>query len=198
MLRKILLIFLLIMSMSGCRQQVQLASQIRISDLQGFHYYNEHYKVDPYLKAAMDLQALGKENAIRQLLDWGHDEPDVYYDQIVILCRMLFITRGESHFPEPSLDTTKFIGGTSEIDWPLYPITMIDGVPFVVMGNYALNGQRLPAYSYVMNCFHFCDWNPYQYKSKTTEQKQAALKKLLASTKWKGELPVEYLKNQIE
>lgn len=195
-LKLLFLCILLLLIFNGCRVRTQETINVSVSDLPDYRYYGR-YRVDPYIEVAMKLQAMGKEKAIRKLLDWGQGDLD-YYRQVVLLCRMLFVPQGSSLFQRPSLGAPSFFGGTTEKDWPLEPIEIIDGVPFLIVNGYTIGGQSLPAREYVMYCYQLCDWNPYQYQMKTQAQKQEALKKLLTSAKWKAPIPREFFIEQVK
>jgi hypothetical protein len=93
------------------------------------------------------------------------------------------------------------IGQTTGEDWQLDPIEIIDGVPFLVTTGGLLIGMAEIPYHYLVYCTEECDWNKFVYKSKTAEEKQKALEKLLASPKWKEPLTKEekkFLSSQIE
>lgn len=184
----------LVLLLGGCGIKAPQDAAISLDDLYDLRYLN--YKVDPYIETARKLQALGKEKAIRKLLDLAEDEEQDR--KIFILCRMLFSQRGTSLFERPALGGASFFGGTNYADWLLEPIEIVDGIPFVVVKGYHSIGQALPARHYIMYCFQMCDWNVYQYQQKSFQQKREALKKLLASPKWKEPVPEDFFAKQIE
>src|SRR5438128_2274316 len=85
------------------------------------------YKVDPYIRAAADLQAISPTKACDTLLSIARE--DEQGRRVFILCRMLFAKRKGGVFPRPFLGGTRFMGGTDYADWPLEPIELVDGVP---------------------------------------------------------------------
>jgi hypothetical protein len=144
------------------------------------------FKVDPYTCAAATLQALGKDKASDILLQLAKNrEQD---NQVIVLCRMLYTPKAKGEFRRPLIGAAHFLGGTDYAAWPLEPIELVDGVPFLITRGYSLGGKAEPAESYVMFCIEHCDWNSVQFKSKTEKEKQKALDKLLASPKWKVQL----------
>src|SRR5690349_5463362 len=90
-----------------------------------------NYKAEAYIKAAMDLQAMGKEAAIKALGEAPEDQRSSV-NKGIVLCRMLFVPRGTSEFRRPRLGAPSTPGGTQMTDWPLEPIEIVDGVPFLV------------------------------------------------------------------
>ena len=117
-------------------------------------------------------------------------------DKIYVLCRMLFVARPGSRFDPPFLGGPAFLGkgGPTQVLtngfggfyfplWPLCPIEIVDGVPFLITDGYLRQGIINPGEvkSYVRYCIKNCDWSQIQFTPKTMEQKTAALEKLLAS-----------------
>lgn len=188
-------------SFCGCNRSGSVESKSTknaIEALTGVVRTNQEYKVDRYLRAAIELQALGKDLACDVLLTFTKQYGDskdltdgklaIQGREIVALCRMLFAKRPNSEFRRASIGGAVFLAGTDYEDWPLEPIDIVNGVPFSVVSGYSLAGQAEPAYNYISYCLENCDWNPYQFDLKSEAQKQEALSKLLASPKWKQEL----------
>jgi hypothetical protein len=139
------------------------------------------YKVDSYIRAAAALQSIGKERAIKKLRARG--EMSTF-----VLCRMLFTAKTGGDFRRPGIGDSYLIYGADPKDWPLQPIELVDGVPFLVTQGGGIAGfPELPG-QYLNYCVKECDWNKFEYKAKTPEEKTAALKKLLACEKVKGKL----------
>src|SRR5262245_30088734 len=51
-------------------------------------FSEQKYKIDPYIRAALALQALGKETACKKLESHGQDKENS--EKVIVLCRMLF------------------------------------------------------------------------------------------------------------
>jgi hypothetical protein len=101
---------------------------------------------------------------------------------------MLFTAKPKGEFRLPALGLAHCIGETPFEEWPLIPIAVVDGVPFVVVKGYALAGSPESALKYVRYCLKECDWSTTEFKPKSAEEKQKALKKLLESRTWKNPL----------
>lgn len=175
-------------------------------------------KVDLYLRAAIQLQALEPGNAQDVLFSIASAKEkeanlgasfSFLNDNLVpiILCRMLFTAKKASsetstpEFRRARYGAPGFFGGTSLEDWTLEPIEIIDGVPFNITNGYLLAGYPEHGTSYLSYCIENCDWNSFKFTPKDSGQKQAALDKLLASPKWKRELSkydIEFLSAQIQ
>lgn len=168
----------------------------------------KRYKVDPYLAAAVKLQALGKEKAVALLRDLAGKEDWPNENRTILLCRMLFAAKPGSQFRRPGIGAPVFIGEIDreaaprlDKDWPREPIDLVDGVPFLVVHGYTLGGYPEPASEYLEYCVRYCDWSTEGFTPKTAEEKQKALAKLLASPRWKqpiSEDAKKALSSQIE
>src|SRR5262245_47911083 len=101
----------------------------------------QDYKPDAYIRTAMELQKMGKDAACQALLSSMSTNRDMrsYYKHI-ILCRMLFKAKEGKPFRRPAMGGATFFGGTSYADWPLEPIELVDGVPFLISGSYRIGG----------------------------------------------------------
>ena len=168
--------------------------EISINRLPDFKY--GHYKVDPYIQIASDLQSLGKEAAIKKLMAFAKDRKQD--NKAIMLCRMLFSPKANSEFRRPRIGGAAFLGKTDYADWPLEPIEIVDGVPFIIVIGYQIQGQPEPAELYLRYCLQNFEWNEFRYKIKSAQEKQTALRKLLASPKWKDAPPETFLSEQIQ
>jgi hypothetical protein len=163
------------------------------------------YKVDPYIRAAGLLQEIGKERALKNLKTLAQNRDDE--SRTIVLCRMVFAAKPGIEFRRPSLGAAHFIGPNGfarEADyktWPLEPIELIDGVPFLICRGYSLGGEPEPSSRYLAYCIDNCDWSKFRYKPKTMAEKKAALQSLLSLEKVKGKLDkygIEFLESQIQ
>jgi hypothetical protein len=174
----LLTIYILILCATYCYQH---STKITLANLPPLQVY----RADLYLKEVQHLQALGQTAACNQLLAITKNDNFLqsHEEQIEILCRMLFTNRDGQEFRESYHGMPKWLGGTSQKDWPLSPIEIVDGVPFAITRVYG------PYYgtddNYVKYCMANCDWSKYKFTSKTEQEKNVALIKLLSSTKWK-------------
>lgn len=156
------------------------------------------FRAAPYLAAAIHLQKLGKDKAVASLAEMTRD--GAHNDEFYILCRMLFVPQAGDKFRCPSMGSASFLGKTTATDWPLEPIEIVDGIPFCVVWGYSLSEISRPDV-YLNYCVEQCVWNNYAYGPKSDEEKQAALEKLLKSSKWQGNLEAidrDYLESQIK
>ena len=167
-------------------------------DLPAFNY-PINYKVDPYIAAAAKIQSVGEDEAGKHLLALAKDVD--HGDKVIILCRMLFTAKSNAEFRRPFIGAAFFLGDTAYADWPLEPIELVDGVPFLVVRGYALGGSPEHPKRYVEYCVGNCAWQTAEFKPRSAAEKQKTLEKLLASPKWKAGLTDEekqFLTSQIK
>lgn len=149
-----------------------------------------HYRVDPYIRAAVALQSLDRAAAISRLRGMAQHRHSPL--SVIILCRMLFRRRRGSDyaFRSPAIGVPAFIRGTED-DWPLWPIELVEGVPFMIVWGYTIGGLPESDESYLHYCEVNCDWTDVKYSLKTIQQKRDALGKLISSDKWKHAVAAE-------
>jgi hypothetical protein len=202
MRRAILLLLAAVMAAPGVAQEpAARAPAVVLKDLPDL--VDGKFKVDPYIRAAAALQALGKDEARKRLKELAQEEENLSREDCVIcLCRMLYTAHRGDTFRRPELGGAFFLGRTHYPDWPLEPIEVVDGVPFLITWGYAGGGGGGDSpTSYLRYCLDNCAWGEVKYTPKTAEEKAKALKKLLASKKWKVPLTdgeKEFLARQIK
>ncbi len=145
------------------------------------------FKAGDYVSAAIELQKLGHDPACQKLLQSARST-NAESLEIPALCRMLFCKRPDSEFRRPRKGCAQFLADTDYSDWPLEPIALVDGVPFLITQGYVLGGFPESDEAYLRYCITECDWSTEIFREPTREQKRDALAKLLASSKWKRPL----------
>ncbi len=143
------------------------------------------YRPEPYQRAAAALQNVWLNEPGQLLLEAGKLE---YGNETIVLARMLFVARPGSKFRRPGIGGASFWGGTGYENWPLEPIELVEGVPFMITDGYMLGGVAETDEMYVTDCLENCDWSSHRYRVASADELQAALAKLLASPKWKRAL----------
>jgi len=185
--------------------------RIHLSALPSIEEEHCKYRADPYINAAEILQQLGRDKAIAHLYKMARSKHPWPGQRVTILCRMLFTRKGAgSLFRGPNLGYPYFIDSDnslfppkerSESEWPLAPIEVVDGVPFLVVRSYWLNGIAEPDEAYLQYCEMNCAWSSLRYSVKTAREKQNALDKLIKSPKWESPLDEKaraFLADQIQ
>ncbi len=180
-----------LLAMSACKES---ARSTYPATFEGADYHSL-----VYVKEAVRLQELGRDAASLELKKMARTAGQDHL--AFVLCRMLFIRRGDAEFRRPRLGGASFLGATDYPDWPLEPIEIVDGIPFLVVTGYMLGGLPELAIDYVDYCLKSCDWNPARYEKPTRSQKREALAWVIASPKWKSPLSPgerEYLSVQLD
>jgi hypothetical protein len=147
----------------------------------------QQYKVDDYIRAAVTLQAMGGETACQTLLASAEAHPTRDYDVcFFVLCRMLFMQRGTNEFRAPIAGLNYLVEDVP--DFRLAPIELVDGIPFLLVGNGPRGGSfrvgegaTYNAQLYLRYCLNNCDWSTNTFREATARQKSDALAKFLAS-----------------
>ena len=169
----------------------------------------------PLVEAEKRMEAGGGEKAEKEYDDLIRSSKSDTLDErwkIAILCRMLFVSRPGADFENPGLGGTIVLGDHPKISssadsvfkkWPLEPIEIVDGIPFVVVEGLVYEGSLDPwgTELYVRYCATNCNWSPTQFTPKTKEEKDAALHKLISSPKWQrplGRRERDYLRKQLQ
>lgn len=148
----------------------------------------DKFKSSAYLKAAEALQKLGKEEATKQLKTLATKNTFPNYP-VFILCRMLFVPRKGGDFRRHIIGQPNYVGhANGSITWPLAPIALVNGVPFMVeIGVFGTGVPESPLH-YLDYCLANCDWNPTQYQPHTKAELKSALKKLMGSPPLQGKM----------
>ncbi len=174
--RRLLSVALLVMTFGARASAEELAGA---GDL-------NHFTSAPYVALAVQLQILGKDKGVAKLREWA--ETRKHDKQVIVLCRMLFVPGKDGEFRRPLLGGPGCLGGTRAEDWPLEPITIIDGIPFRIVTGYRLAGVAEGGISYLDYCLAHTNWSIRRYRIVTDEAIQAAFEKLKDSPKWKRPL----------
>ena len=168
---------------ADCARNV-VAPDLRFSELGGI----KNYRIKAYLSVAEALQETGRDNSIRMLTKLAESDDTADNHKLIILCRMLFVSRKQKEFRRPLLGAPVFFGDTTAADWPAEPIEIVDGVPFIIVRSYVLGGVPESGKEYLEYCVNNCDWSTQKYCKKTDKEIEASLVKLYNSKKWKKQL----------
>ena len=136
------------------------------------------FRVSYYLELAVTLQALAPQERARRLRAMARDSTRMH--EVFPLCRMLFEAKRGGVFRRPMIGEAIFAAGTYQ-DWPLEPIVLSDGLPFLVVRAYALAGKPESAAQYLAYCFASCQWSQRRYTAATSGQVAQALERLMST-----------------
>ncbi len=119
---------------------------------------NEEVRFDSpgFMRLAAELMALDQTQRVEILRAMASERLE---GQTIVLCRMLFEARPGREFRRPFLGDPDFIGTESKMEnWPLEPITLVNGVPLLIVSGYILGGEAETAVQYLDHCLQYCDW----------------------------------------
>lgn len=184
---------LAVIALASCGLTVLMISIVFFKDrsaglarLPHFYGQNEEYKAEPYMLAAVKLQSMGRQKAEQEMMQYANKGWNS--DGIFILCRMLYTNRPSCKFEAPGLGVPELMGGTEPKDWPLQPIEIENGIPFLITMGYSIYGQPPYPPAYLKYCMTNCNWNTFRYEKKGKDELRLALNEMLNSTKWKRPL----------
>jgi hypothetical protein len=134
------------------------------------------FRVSHYLELAVALQALVPQERANRLQDMARARSY----EVFPLCRMLFEAKDGDVFRRPMLGGAEFITGTYA-DWPLEPITLSDGIPFLVVRGYMIAGLPESPGQYLAYCLAHCQWTQRKYIAATSAEIGQALERLMSA-----------------
>jgi hypothetical protein len=150
-----------------------------------------------YLSLAIEIQALGKEKAIVTLRDLAMRSDGT---KVIPLCRLLFVAHEGRPFRAPAFGGPAECPRSDHGHWPLEPIAIVDGVPFLITDGYVLAGWPESGASYLEYCISDCLWNPERFVMPTKEGFLDASDKIcdyVRTTADNGAGWIKFLKSQI-
>jgi hypothetical protein len=154
--------------------------------------FSAGFKSGEYLEAAQRIQSLGEAVAVTRLREWcrEYDRRDPFdsHHSPASLCRMLFEARPGAPFRRPGLGGASFLADTSYEDWPLEPITLVNGTPFEIVEGYVIGGQPESATGYLEYCIANCQWRVFLYEPPLSWRLRDDLAALVSSPKWRRPL----------
>ena len=157
----------------------------------------EQYTAAPYISAAIELQNMGRDQAITVLKECCENEEN--QNRVIILCRMLFEREGEMR--RPLIGAAAFPGNTTCADWPAEPIGIIGNIPFLIVLGYSLGGLPESAEDYLEYCELQCTWRNEMYTMPSDAHLMESFDELLNSDKWQTPLTggeMEFFRSQMD
>lgn len=137
-----------------------------------------------YLRTANALQKLDETARADALRRIAWDDRD--FLRVIILCRMLFTAPEGEVFKRPELGGPGGLGATNADDWPLEPIAVVDGVPFMVIACYA--GAGMKKEDYLNYCLSHCNWTSNTFQEGSPGSRLEALERLIDQGPWRRPL----------
>ena len=146
-----------------------------------------------YMNVASALLALEPEERVKLMKDLcGTHRYPMY-----ILCRMLFQPPEGESIRRPRIGMPAFVAGKME-DWPAEPITIVEGVPFLIARGYGGTGIPESSRVYLSYCLSKeYEWTSSRYYFHGQWQLNHALNELKNTREW-PEDAIAYFESQIE
>jgi hypothetical protein len=108
------------------------------------------YRCTDVVSVVNKLRKQGKEKSLATLRGYLANGGD--NARVLLICRLLFVN--PDGWDRPILgETMPFIGKDDAKAFPLFPIALSDGVPFLLVRGYQLNGRPESA----IKCLNLCD-----------------------------------------
>lgn len=130
-----------------------------------------------YLRLAIEIQSLGEQRAVASMRELAKRKDN---SKLIPLCRMLFVARQGRVFRAPWIGQPAACPRSDGAGWPLEPIAIVDGVPFLITIGYELGGFPEPGGAYLEYCVAECTWNPERFVLHSRQGIHDAYKHLLA------------------
>ena len=125
------------------------------------------------------------------LMDYALAPEHAHY--VYAMCRMLFESANGVDVRRPMLGQPVFV---DQGEWPLDPIAMEDGVPFVVVTGWNLAGAAEMPHQYALHCLLNHEWTEAEIPEKTDDEIRAAAESLIRRRRLTGEA-AEFIRRQV-
>jgi hypothetical protein len=140
------------------------------------------------LAMCVELQRMRQEFAIDALMRMAVTEDTPSNLRTIVLCRMLFRPRDATRMREPLVGSPWFLGETNSDDWPLEPIHIWKGVPFMITWGYSLSGIAESAPQYLAYCIQNGVWNDEAFVIPARDQLKAIAEEFIQKGPWRRPL----------
>lgn len=158
----------------------------------------KEFKSEPYLLAAIEMQNLSSEKREAILKELSKPRAG-YQEQVIVLCRMLYVANEGTVMRRAGLGGPSVLGGVDYKKLKCDPIEMVDGVPFLVVSGYILGGRPESAGEYLEYCIANCQWTDYRYGKRMGGDYKAAATKLIRNwPKELGEHDKKFILSQVQ
>lgn len=138
------------------------------------------YNCDGMVIAVNTLRSLGKSKAIEAMKGYVALPSERGTHKVLLLCRLLFVNTngGWNDFPlgqpRPDIDTK------AANNFPMFPIAMVDGTPFLIVESYSLAGAID-----LKGCLDRCEKLEMISKDLVRRDYRAAARSLINSKEWR-------------
>jgi hypothetical protein len=108
------------------------------------------YQCGEMVQVVNHLRKRGKEKSLAALREYLLDGGD--NDKVLVICRLLFVNPKGWEFPILGAPVPEINEDASKT-FPLFPVAISEGVPFLLVEGYTLNGKAEPA----TECLKLCE-----------------------------------------
>ena len=138
------------------------------------------YRADHLIRAVNHLRRLGREEAIRALKKYAKQTNHQENEKIFLICRCLF--KNPRGWKEPILgQPSPLIVSGHTRKFPRFPLAIKNGVPFLLVEGYELQGSP----ELVDGCIQLCEHLPLISEDMPKINLKEAAKQLVASKEFK-------------
>ncbi len=191
----------------GCAPTPQPAQPVVEAPREPVEYFDTYafagsYRFEPFLEQAVALQGMSELARIARLKVLAADPR--HGSDVFVLCRMLFDAKPVSTFRRPLIGGAMFIGARSfatEDDyarWPLEPITLYRGAPFLIVQGYVLAGLPEHPAEYLEYCLDSCRWRDMTYAVINKSERMEIAERFVAEHPELSEQDHDFVRQQAE
>ena len=138
------------------------------------------YRAAHLIRAVNHLRTLGKEEAIRLLRNYAKQTHHTHNEKIFLICRCLF--KNPRGWNQPILGRpSPLIVSENAKRFPLFPLAIKNGVPFLLVEGYELQGSP----ELVDGCIQLCGHLPLISEDMPEINLKEAARQLVASKEFK-------------
>ena len=138
------------------------------------------YRADYLIRAVNHLRKLGREEALRALKNYAKQTEHQENEKIFLICRCLF--KNPRGWKQPILGRpSPLIVSDNTRKFPLFPLAIKNGVPFLIVEGYELQGSP----ELVDGCMQLCGHLPLISEDMPETNLKEAAQRLVTSKEFK-------------
>ncbi|MFA6043871.1 MAG: hypothetical protein WC718_02700 [Phycisphaerales bacterium] len=170
-----------------------------------FSAFTENYRISHFLESAVELQSLGDVQREARLRQIAKLSPNC--GEAIVLCRMLLEDRSGAELRSPRLGAPNFVGSSVEVSnlvdkrlskrWEQEPISIVGGVPILIVRGYTLEGLPELPERYIDYCLANGRWRKIKYATVPRAKLEEIVHKFMAEHPC-DQYDAEWLRSQAE
>lgn len=146
------------------------------------------------IEAANYLCSLDKDFVFRVLEQYCHranQEPTQRSDNALLVARVSYVPNDRRQpLPRLALGAPDLKEPQDPSLFPIFPLHLVEGIPFLLIGGYVLGGEAMPPMDYIAWCARHCALRPEPLGA--TDDPVAAINRFLATSAWRQLAPSDY------